>query len=64
MVRRLRSVRQVHFEGSLRKERMLDSSVGVMKFEMRVRPGIFVVWVWRGGEGFGAGWRRGEGVGS
>ena len=31
MVRRLRSVRQVHFEGSIRNARRFASSVGEMK---------------------------------
>ena len=42
IVRRLRSVRQVHFEGSSRKARMTASSLGVMKFSRRARPGTDV----------------------
>ena len=42
MVRRLRSVRQVHLEGLLRKLRMFSSSPYCMKLGRRVKPGTGV----------------------
>ena len=42
IVRRLRSVRQVHFEGTSRKLKMLASSAGFMKLGRRVKPGTGV----------------------
>lgn len=44
MVRRERSVRHVHFEGSLRNVRREASSVGVMKFSRISNPGTDV-WI-------------------
>ncbi len=42
MVRRLRSVRQVHCDGSLRKSSIFRSSAGLMKLSKRVNPGTGV----------------------
>ena len=42
IVRRLRSVRQVHLDDSLRKLRRLSSSAGFMKLGRRVKPGTEV----------------------